>query len=544
MTRAVGEWDQVVVGAGSAGGVVASHLAFRTSQRVLLLEAGGDQPVPRDMKHPLRDASRLVLEGYNWDYQANLRTSSHLDDLVHAPSRLSSKPRSNAAGGQKSRALWSRFPYRLGKIVGGSSAVNGAVALRALPRDFSEWVKLGGPGWSWEHVLPFYKGLENDTDFSGDQHGDSGLIPISRPRPDQVHELDTAFLEQCIRSGVPELADLNGGLEFGVGPVPTNTVDGERMDVATTYLARARRCSNLDVRTGCHVTRVLFDGHRAVGVEMLHDDRLKSVRATNVVLSAGAIGTPPILIRSGVGDARLCSSLGVRPVVALSGVGENLVDHASVVIWALPKHGVCKPNITWRQVIARMTSGFDDDVDLQTGMLNSVGTATIPRFADRVDMPMVVGMSVMLLRPASRGRVFIRDTDPKTLPAIELALGSANEDIERLAGGIRKAWSILRSPDIANRLEHIQLWSDAMVQDDKVLRSGVRNIMNPGWHAAGSARMGPATDPMSVVDEDCRVHGVENLQVVDASVFPTIPSAPTNLTTIMLADKVCANAKE
>jgi choline dehydrogenase-like flavoprotein len=181
-------------------------------------------------------------------------------------------------------------------------------------------------------------------------------------------------------------------------------------------------------------------------------------------------------------------------------------------------------------------------VDLQVGLLNNVDSSAIPGFAGRLDGAPVVGISVMLLRPRSRGRVWVDDPDPHGPPVIELALGAAAEDVERLAHGVRLAWSLLRSPDIANRLDGVQFWTDRMVRDDTLVRSGVRNIMNPGWHATGSARMGPARDRMSVVDQQCRVYGVENLRVVDASVFPTIPSAPTNLTTIMLAERVASHS--
>jgi len=525
MTGQARDADLVVVGGGSAGVVMASRMAARGGKRVLLLEAGPDQPVSRGVPNPLRDGTRLFLEGFNWDHLANLRTRTGV--------------------GASTRALWGRFPYRLGKVVGGSSSVNGAVAMRALPRDFDDWVKLGNPDWSWEQVLPLYKRIERDVDFPGGEHGDAGPIPIGRPRREQLHELDAAFWDACTAMGLPELDDLNDGTELGVGAVPANTVGGERMDVTATYLSAARHLPNLEVRTGCQVTRVLFDGHRAVGVEVLREGRSTTITTGEVVLSAGAIGSPVILQRSGVGPAACCVAAGAAQVLELPGVGENLRDHPSVVIWAKPADGLCRPGVAWRQVAARVSSGVSDDgADLQVWLLNNVESSTIPGFADRLGWDMVVGISVMLLRPESRGRVFVEDPDPSSPPGIELRFGSVADDIERLARGVRKAWQVLHSPGFAGHTEQVQLWTDSMVADDAKLRSAVRNVMSPGWHAVGSNRMGPESDPMSVVDQECRVRGIDRLRVVDASVFPTMPSAPTNLTTIMLAEKIVGGMEE
>ncbi|TFE47412.1 glucose-methanol-choline oxidoreductase [Streptomyces sp. ICN441] len=536
------EWEYVIVGAGSAGALTAARLAARGSGDVLLIEAGEDQPRPRDRTHPLADAGRLVLTGHNWDYRANLRTGSRLEELVQGRSRAAGSE--EAAGRAAARALRERFPYQLGKVVGGGSAVNGAIALRGLPRDFAAWEAAGNPDWSWERVLPYYKDIENDADHPGRLHGDSGPLPIRRTPRDQVHPLDTAFWEECNRQGVTDLPDLNDGSEAGVGPIPGNTVDGERVDAATAFLSGARGLPNLRLRTGLRVTRVLFEKNRAVGVEAETDGTFTTIRARHVVLSAGAVGTPVILQRSGVGDAGLLGALGVTPVVDLPGVGRDLVDHPSVVIWSRPADGVCTPGLPWRQVAARTTSGFDDDVDIQMGLLNNVESHTIPGFVDRLGWPLVVGISVMLMRPRSRGRVFLDSADPFAEPIIELGIGTDPEDVERLCHGVRRAWSILRSRGLSSRLDRTQFWSDRMVANEGVVRSGVRHIMNPGWHAAGSCRMGPGSDPWAVADQEGRVHGTENLRIADASLFPVIPSAPTNLTTLMLAEKLARSTKE
>ncbi|WP_406137074.1 GMC family oxidoreductase [Streptomyces sp. NBC_01089] len=539
----VREWEYVIVGAGSAGAVTAARLAARDSGNVLLIEAGGDQPRPRPRAHPLADAGRLVLAGHNWDYRANLRTSNRLEELIQGSTGAPGA--APATGGRAAaRALWERFPYQLGKVVGGGSAVNGAIALRGLPRDFAAWAAAGNPDWSWERVLPFYKDIENDADFPGRLHGDSGPLPIRRTPRDQVHPLDAAFWEECNRQGVTDLMDLNAGGEGGVGPIPGNAVDGERIDASTAFLAGVRDLPNLHLRTGLRVTRVLFEKNRAVGVEAELDGTLATFRARHVVLSSGAVGTPAILQRSGVGGAGLLRALGIAPVADLPGVGRGLVDHPSVVIWSRPADGVCTPGLPWRQVAARVSSGFDDDVDIQMGLLNNVESHTIPGFVDRLGWPLVVGMSVMLMRPRSRGRVFLDSADPYAAPVIELGIATDPEDVERLCCGVRRAWSFLRSPGLSGRLTRTQFWSDRMVANDGVVRSGVRHIANPGWHAAGSCRMGPETDPWAVSDQEGRVYGTENLRIADASLFPALPSAPTNLTTLMLAEKLARSTKE
>jgi choline dehydrogenase len=518
------DFDLIVVGAGSAGSVVATRAA-QAGRRVLLLEAGPDQPQLPEQPNPLRDGTRLILDGFNWAYLANLRSGD---------GRTSGR-----------RALWERFPYRLGKVVGGSSAVNGAVAMRALPRDFDDWVKLGNPDWSWDQVLPFYRQIERDLDFpGGHQHGDSGPIPVRRPRRDDLHPLDLAFWEECRQIGMTDLPDLNDGTECGVGAVPANAIHGERMDAAATYLKIARGYPGLELRTGCLASRIVLAAGRAVGVELVTPEGVTTVRAPEIVLSAGAIGSPLILQRSGIGPAARSAALGVDPVVDLPGVGQNLADHPSVMIWAKPVDGLCVPGLPWRQVAARISSGVaDDGADLQVWLLNNVPSSAIPSFADRLGWPMVIGVSVMLLRPRCRGSVHAESADPLAPPVIRLGFGSDTDDVERLMRGVRVAWRVLRSAGFGGQLEKIQLWSDRMVADDGLLRGAARNVMSPGWHAIGSVRMGPAADSQSVVDQDCRVYGVDGLRVVDASVFPTMPSAPTHLTTAMLAEKIAGGMK-
>ncbi|CAM3844343.1 GMC family oxidoreductase [Xenorhabdus thuongxuanensis] len=532
MTKA---YDYIVVGGGSAGCVAASRLSENSTKSVLLIEAGHESDV-HNPASPLRDASRLVLEGYNWDYEANVRND---DDRFAA---LIASPAHGQDNKQHSRKHKERKPfnYRVGKVLGGSSAVNGAIALRGFRSDFDKWAQMGCPNWSWEQVLPWFKHLENDTDYIGDDnHGSQGPMCLRRPANSEIHPLDMAFAHACEQFGVPYVNDLNVGEDPAVGPVPANVVNGaERVDVYRSYLEPILNRANLHVLTDALVTQIIFNGTIASGVKIIQAGEELVYQAKQIILCAGAIGSATLLQRSGVGDPEHLSRLGIPVVAQVPAVGRNLTDHASVVLWALPKAGVCTTGLPWRQIAARIRSGYDAKVDVQIGLLNNVASDTVPGFRDRVTYPMLVGASVMLMRPEIQGRVFINSATPTILPQIDLPLTHSPSNIARLVGGVRKIWQVLRHPEVDVFLDGIQFWSDSMIHNDEIMNSAIKNLVNPGWHASGTLRMGAHDDPDSAAQEDGRVHGITGVTVADASLFPTIPSMPTNLTTIMTAERI------
>lgn len=521
-------FDYIVVGGGTAGCVMAARLSEDEKISVLLIEAGADSDA-NDPASPLRDASQLVLDGYNWNYEANLGNTDRFTSFFEEKSQEDEK-----------KSVEKLFAYKAGKVMGGSSAVNGAVALRGFPSDFDQWASMGCPSWSWDKMQPWFNRLETDLDFSDrENHGKSGPLRIRRPTPEELHPLDAAFSEACQEHEIPYVDDLNTGEETGVGLVPSNVGNNaERLDIYRSYLEPVLKRDNLNIITNAVVARVNFVENKARSVTIVKDGKEIHLNTSHVVLCAGTIGTAALLQRSGIGDSQHLKALDIPVVADLPAVGKNLQDHSAVVLWALPREGVCTSGLPWRQVAARLSSGYDSKVDVQIGLLNNVSSRTVPRFSSQGSHSMLVGASVMLMRPEARGRVFINSKSPEVPPTIDFPIKNCESDIKRIIGGVRKIWNILKHSKIDPYLEGIQIWSDSMINNDAVMYSAMKNLVNPGWHASGTVCMGSPDNPDTVAQENGNIHGLESITVADASLFPCIPSMPTNLTTIMVAERI------
>ena len=500
------EYDDIIVGAGSAGAALAARLSEDPDRAVLLLEAGPDYSVVAQTPADL--LSTWISAGpHDWGLLAQA-----------TPTR--------------------EIPYPRGRVTGGSSAVNGHIALRGTPGDFDEWAAWGNREWSFEKVLPFHRKLEDDRDAGGDFHGVGGPIWIQRPRPETWQPLNRAFFDAARAAGYTEVSDHNEPQSTGIGPWPRNRREGVRISTAIGYLAPARHRLNLSIRSGVHAHRVILENGRATGIEIECAGSLQRVRGRRITLSAGAIHSPALLMRSGIGPRDELAAHGIECKVNLPGVGSNLIDHPMVFVVATPVAGIQHdPQVTNPIGIRYTAAGSDEFNDMQMYVFELFDPNLSPGLA--LDVP-VPSISIVpgLQRPRSRGRLRLRSANPDVPPIIDLNYLADPEDMRRMTDGVRIAWSLMHEGPLAPMLKEFVNLTAEVVNSDSSLETFVRENCTTIFHPVGTAKMGPDKDPMAVVDQYCRVRGVEGLRVVDASIMPNIVRANTNLTCIMIGERV------
>ncbi|ACU37956.1 GMC family oxidoreductase [Actinosynnema mirum] len=504
-------YNDIIVGAGSAGSVLAARLSEDPARRVLLLEGGPDHARPDELPEEVFHGRSMSFTGQDWGFRAD----------VHDGRRI-------------------RYPR--GKLTGGSSAVGATVGLRGVPADYDDWAAAGNPAWSYEGVLPYFRRLESDGDYGESEfHGGSGPIPIRRWSADELPIGQTAFTQSCLEHGFAEVADHNHPEATGVGSIPSTRHDRDRRaTTASTYLALTRGRANLELAPGLLVDRVVFDGQRAVGVLVgAPGAEPELVRGDRVLLAAGAIGTPAILLRSGVGPAEDLRRLGVDVRADLPGVGANLVDHQRTGAFLVPEPGSVDRTEAFLQQILRTTSPVTGDFnDLQYYMVNHFGLGPFPELQMLAGTTEILGVMVVAQRPGSRGRVAVDSTDPRAAPVIRLNFLDDERELDVLVDGVRTAWRLAHHPDVLKLGQGFVVLRDAMIDNDDMVRQYVKTSLESAYHPTGTVRMGPASDPSTAVDERGAVHGLEALHVCDASIMPNTVRANTNLTSIMIGERM------
>lgn len=521
------KFDYIIVGAGSAGCVLAERLSSDVRTEVLLLEAGPDNNA-LSLKIPAAMLSNLNSTKHNWAF-------------VGEP-----EPELNGRQLQHDR----------GKTLGGSSSINGMVFIRGHAMDFDGWKQTGCEGWGYADVLPYFKRLETYSGGEDNYRGGSGPMHVQRATPD--HPLVQAFLKSGEEAGYPLTDDINGYRQEGFGLLDSSIFRGERWSAARGYLDRARARPNLTIQTGAHVLKLNIDKNRATGVTYFRHGQSISAHANKeVILCAGAVGTPQILMISGIGPAAHLKEVGIAVVLDLPGVGQNLNDHPDFVMqyeclkpvtlwpktrlagrtaaglrWLLTRRGTCASNHFEAVACIRSSSGLDYP-DLQLTItpiaVDNQTWATIQKHAFQIHLG--------LMRAHSRGRIELSNSDPYSPPRILVNYMKDARDRDKLHSGIRLVRNLVEQPAFSGMCgEEIFPGTDA--RSDVDLDSFLNAYCYSQWHLSGTARMGAKDDNGAVVDSQARVHGLQSLRVVDASIMPCVTNGNTNCPTIMLAEKL------
>jgi choline dehydrogenase len=520
-------WDYIVVGAGSSGCVVASRLSEDPDVRVLLLEAGPAAEnfwinVPAGMAYLFRS------EDYNWRF-----TTEPVPTLRNRP------------------IYWPR-----GKTLGGSSAINGMVYARGNRGDFDHWAKLGNAGWSWDDVLPYFKRSEDNQQGADEFHGVGGPLAVSEPtvKPRMVYD----FVEAAQRCGIHRVERFNGSEPEGVGFLQATIRNGVRQSSYSSFIEPIRHRRNLTILTSAHVRRIVFRGHEATGVEVLNEGRIDVLSAQReVVLSAGALGSPHLLMLSGIGDGEMLRQYGIPSLVHLPGVGRNLQDHFSVRVQArtTPSGSYNKELNGWRKYLhgARYLVSHRGYLALPSSLAAAFVKSSPDReYADleisfrpmtfsydasgnvSVDNWPAMSASIYRVRPASRGEVVLRSADFLTPPAFHPNYLGDAEDVQATLTGFRILRNILSQAPIASRIVGETVPGPGITTDEQVLDFMEREGQC-AFHPAGTCKMG--NDAMSVVDSELRVKECSRLRIIDASIMPTVTSGNTNAPAIMIGEK-------
>jgi choline dehydrogenase len=494
--------DIVVIGAGSAGAVIASRASEDPARSVLLVEAGPDYPDTAQTPFDLANSHNNSYTAHDWGFSYRPTADGRVQ------------------------------PFPRGRVTGGSSAVNTTIALRGMPEDYDGWAANGCPEWAWEKVLPAFKRMERDLDF-GDRpyHGDAGPITIRRYTWDELIPVHQAWLETSRMLGYPDCPDANDPWGWGAGPHPMNKIGRVRVSTAVGYLAPARIRPNLAIRADTLTRRLIIENGRVVAAEVETDGRVELIHGKLFVLSAGSLQSPAILMRSGLGPRDEVERHGIELVREVPGVGRNLCDHPALAVACTVKDpSILDTDQPIVQTILRYTApGSDQRNDLQIEAFS---------FSPRADGVSAFAIAAVLEQTYGTGTLRLRSADPKAGPVVEQRFCEDERDTRRLVACFKDTIAFTKTRPMSDLIDRVIFPNPAVPLSDESIAKLCERFAASGFHPCGTVKMGPASDRGAVVDQFGRAHAVEGLVVADASIMPTAPRANTNLTSIMIGEMV------
>jgi len=507
------KYDHIILGAGSAGSILAARLTEDPDRSVLVIEAGPDYPtidsLPSEVKYGYATATDIMTSDHNWQF---IGKGTPTNDNVLIPR---------------------------GKVTGGSSAINGQVFLRGVPEDYNLWAQAGNDEWGFEDCFEYFRKLETDLDFGETEiHGGSGPIRMRRFKREEMNPDQKAFYQAALDAGIPDSPDHNLPNATGVGPTPLNNPDGIRWSTAIGYLMPARHRMNLTIKANCMIHRILFEGTRAVGVEVESGGERFKVYGNEIILCAGAINSPQLLMLSGVGPADQLQEFGIPVVKELPGVGQNLRDHPMLnVTWSTKPDYKQDPYAPRGQMVMRWTSeGGKVWNDLMMFMI-SFATKRVDRGGNRLT-PIGIRMLPVLDLAIGSGELRLVSNDPHTPPFLDYRYLEDERDLSRMREMVRLAIKLGKHPAFEPIIEAMIEPTEEEAASDESLDVYILREISTGQHSSGTCKMGPASDPMAVVNQYGKVHGLQGLRVVDASIMPDCIRANTNVTTMMIGERI------